>query len=461
MELLDLEQIDYWSQWPERYPTWMSNMQKQYHKIVYDIVKQKGGFVRSWYITNKGRMKFRCGTCSHTWETRPACIKAGSWCGKCAGMLPLSIEEMQELAISRGGKCISTEYISSKSKLVWECAEGHRWTAVPTSIKSHGTWCPLCAKFPKLTIEDLQVTAASRGGWCLENRCLGVMVKHRWKCANLSHKAWLAKPNSLRNGTWCPECSVSFPPSLEKIRAVATERGGFLLSNKYVSHKAKLEWKCEKGHIWQTSWTTVQSGHWCPKCKHSHGERLCYSIISKFCQKITTQFSLPQFPKRHYDFCFEYGSKYYLLEFDGEQHFEEIPFFHRNPGCFERKRDIDRLKTQTALSSGYNLIRIDYTQIDSIEDHIRAALESDSQCYLSNWILYSWLFQAPSQEATFILKDSESAQALAPLTFEIAPDIIEESGKNDDVTTLHVQPLAMTTTNTQPSGILIFDIQSN
>lgn len=38
---------------------------------------------------------------------------------------------------------------------------------------------------------------------------------------------------------------------LERYRAVAAERGGELLSQRYIGCRSKLEWKCAEGHVWQ------------------------------------------------------------------------------------------------------------------------------------------------------------------------------------------------------------------
>ena len=79
----------------------------------------------------------------------------------------LRIEEMHNFVSERGGKCLSTEYIHSTTKLKWECAEGHTWEARPNSVKS-GNWCRLCSNVKiSLTIEEMQKIAAERGGKCL------------------------------------------------------------------------------------------------------------------------------------------------------------------------------------------------------------------------------------------------------------------------------------------------------
>ena len=57
----------------------------------------------------------------------------------------LRIEEMHNFVSERGGKCLSPEYINNKTKLKWECAEGHTWEAIPYSVK-RGSWCRLCSR---------------------------------------------------------------------------------------------------------------------------------------------------------------------------------------------------------------------------------------------------------------------------------------------------------------------------
>jgi nucleoside-diphosphate-sugar epimerase len=58
-----------------------------------------------------------------------------------------TIRGMQELAVSRGGQCLSTEFVDIKTKLKWRCAFKHEWEATPRLLKA-GHWCPECAPPP-------------------------------------------------------------------------------------------------------------------------------------------------------------------------------------------------------------------------------------------------------------------------------------------------------------------------
>lgn len=56
------------------------------------------------------------------------------------GKYAYSIEEMQEIAEFHGGKCLSSKYLGSHAKLIWECKRGHVWETTPASVVK-GSWC--------------------------------------------------------------------------------------------------------------------------------------------------------------------------------------------------------------------------------------------------------------------------------------------------------------------------------
>jgi hypothetical protein len=60
----------------------------------------------------------------------------------------LTIEEMQVIARNKNGYCLSNKYINSQTKLEWRCNEDHTWNTTPSAIKT-GQWCPKCAKNKK------------------------------------------------------------------------------------------------------------------------------------------------------------------------------------------------------------------------------------------------------------------------------------------------------------------------
>jgi len=57
----------------------------------------------------------------------------------------------------------SNNYINNSTRLLWECAEGHRWEATPKNIK-RGPWCHICGSSYKLTISDMRQLAKEHSG---------------------------------------------------------------------------------------------------------------------------------------------------------------------------------------------------------------------------------------------------------------------------------------------------------
>lgn len=70
-------------------------------------------------------------------------------------MKNLILKDMEGLAKSKGGKCLSTEYAGSSKKLKWQCKEGHVWKAIPNDVKK-GEWCPTCLKLEKKDSKELK-----------------------------------------------------------------------------------------------------------------------------------------------------------------------------------------------------------------------------------------------------------------------------------------------------------------
>ncbi len=191
--------------------------------------------------------------------------------------IPIAIarmRELQELARSRGGKCLSKEYVNNHTKLRWMCAEGHEWEAVPSSIMQ-SSWCPKCAGKAPLSIEEMQKLAKSRGGKCLSKEYVNNHTKLRWMCAE-GHE-WEAVPSSIMQSSWCPKCGNKRSAdkrrgSIEEMQKLAKSRGGKCLSEEYIDANTRLRWRCAEGHEWMTTASSVKNnGSWCLWCARKKG----------------------------------------------------------------------------------------------------------------------------------------------------------------------------------------------
>ncbi len=180
----------------------------------------------------------------------------------------LTIEDMKKIAKKRGGKCLSKTYVSARTKLLWECDNNHKWEASPSNIK-RGSWCPSCFGSVKGTIEEMQAIAKNNGGKCLSISYVDNRTKLLWECAK-GHR-WEAVPYSVKGGAWCRKCyytqrGISQRLSIEEMQAIAKQRGGKCLSTTYINNETKLSWLCAEGHKWMATPAHVKHGTWCPKC---------------------------------------------------------------------------------------------------------------------------------------------------------------------------------------------------
>lgn len=185
-------------------------------------------------------------------------------------MKKFTIAIMKKWAKCKSGLCLSSEYRGAHIKLEWQCQNGHAWLAEPNSIRK-GSWCPTCAgRNPR--IDDMSALASKRGGKLITPHVPDSSTKIEWECA-ADHR-WFANPTDIIRGRWCSKCnydqvSARLKGSLQDMQGIAKNRGGLCLSNSYEDSQQKLLWQCKSGHQWQAVPANITRGQWCPQCAGS------------------------------------------------------------------------------------------------------------------------------------------------------------------------------------------------
>lgn len=229
--------------------------------------KRKGKLLSQEYNGSHQNLTFKCEN-GHIWNASPANILAGKWCRKCAykstGLkLRSSIEHMKSLAEEKGGKCLSSVYINAKTKLTWMCGKEHVWEMSGDNVKQ-GKWCPRCSRENrKLTIEEMKKLARKKKGQCLSEVYVDNNTKMQWQCEK-GH-VWNARAREIKRGIWCPDCGTN-KLTLKDMQVLASARNGTCLSNNYINANTSLTWKCSSGHIWNAKPSNIKNGTWCPDC---------------------------------------------------------------------------------------------------------------------------------------------------------------------------------------------------
>lgn len=322
------------------------------------IAKKRGGVCLSdKYVNSKTKLKWKCAR-GHIWANTPGHMKIGQWCPVCAGITPLTMQEMRRLAAKNGGKCLSTKYINARSKLLWQCSRGHKWMNTPSHIKK-GQWCRVCSGKQKLTLDDMKALALERGGRCLSKKYTNHKTKLEWICAK-NHQ-WEAAPGHIKRGQWCPTCAGR-RPSIEEMKETAIKRGGKCLSKKYTSSTSKLKWQCARGHKWDAIPGNIKQGQWCPECTNSTSEDICRKFFERIFNK--------KFPKKRFSWLINsHGNRMELdgyceelklaFEYNGKQHYREA-LFHREQDSLRRRIEDDERKKRLCKKHGISLIVISY-----------------------------------------------------------------------------------------------------
>ncbi len=282
-------------------------------------IERGGSCLSETYVNIRSKLMWRCAE-GHEWSAEFFSIRSGRWCPKCgiirrSEKARLGIDAAHKVAEARGGRCLSTIYVDSKSKLLWGCDKNHEWEASYNHV-SRGRWCPTCANL---------------------------------------HKANLLRTNTI-----------------DGARNLAEKRGGACLSETYTNSYTKLHWRCAKGHEWYAALNKIKdAGHWCPECPGWTREIKCRTLLEKLTGKRFPPAS-PEFLQglRFDGYCPELGLAF---EHNGKQHYEFVPFFHRTVADFESQRLRDQKKDEYSIDAMIAILVIPYWEKD-LEVFIRKEL---------------------------------------------------------------------------------------
>ncbi|RPJ97246.1 hypothetical protein CW357_00825 [Rummeliibacillus sp. TYF005] len=124
--------------------------------------------------------------------------------------------------------------------------------------------------FTNQSLKEVQDIAESNGGRCLSTVYINADSKMNFVCKN-GHEFKMT-PYNLKIGRWCRECfyieraGASQRLDSNEMYRVAKEKGWECLSTDYKNARTKLIWKCEKGHIFERTLAHVKEGRGCPNC---------------------------------------------------------------------------------------------------------------------------------------------------------------------------------------------------
>lgn len=106
------------------------------------------------------------------------------------------------------------------------------------------------------------------------------------------------------------------------------------------------------------------NGLGCPRCKRSKGEITIADLLDKHKIKYIDEYRIPEIISPYYEYDFYLPECKILIEFHGIQHYEYIPFFHKNDEInFSDQKYRDRVKKHNAKRHGYIFLEFNYKQL--------------------------------------------------------------------------------------------------
>lgn len=328
----------------------------------------------------------------HQWQAVPRNIKSlGRWCPVCGraksdkNRRKYTLKDMQNLANSFGGFCLSSQFESVIKKLTWQCSEEHIWNATPHQLKG-GSWCPICAwktraeKRKTHTVEEMKTFAINKGGQCLSQLFINVKNSLLWECA--SGHQWMANADNIINGgKWCPVCAGNQAKTIEDMQNLAKERGGKCLSTTYEGVDKKLLWECQEGHQWETIPSVLIRGGWCSICSSGLGERICREFFEQLLGHSFRK-ARPSWLRNSNGHQMELDGYSQVLkiafEHQGTQHYKSIKYFNSCKNQLNTTQENDKQKRSLCKINGIFLIEVpsilEILGVNNIKSFIREEL---------------------------------------------------------------------------------------
>lgn len=206
----------------------------------------------------------------------------GRRCYFCRANIKLSTKYVKETLEAEGYTLLS-EYENSRTKFKYRCPNGHigymKW-----DHWRDGHRCPVCAGNVKVDKSIIEKEFYRESYYVLSVFSNKGRTRVKYKCPNghihdMYYYNW-------RNGYRCPSCAGNVKKSYEYIKKEIESEGYQLLSKKYINNKSKLSLICPNNHVYKVSWYEWKKlGSRCPRCSRtgeSVQEDKLYRFISKY-----------------------------------------------------------------------------------------------------------------------------------------------------------------------------------
>jgi len=327
------------------------------------------------YVNTKTKLKVRHNICNNIYLIKPNDFQQGHRCPYCSKR---SYKKSNEEFINEVKKLVDDEYefleeyINNKTKLkVRHNICNKEYFVSPIRFLS-GDRCPYCFGNIKKSNEEFINKVKELVGNEYEflepyvNSNTRILVRHN-KCNNI----YKILPKNFLYGSRCLLCSgynkKSNEEFINEVRELVGNEYEFL--EVYINTNTKLKVRhniCNKEYF--VTPNNFLQGYRCPYCsnKTSKGEERISKYLDKLNIKYKREVSFSDCKNKlplKFDFQIFINDNFFLLEYDGEQHFSPVYYLED----FENIKKRDNIKNIYCKNKNIPLYRISYKFFNDIE----------------------------------------------------------------------------------------------
>lgn len=234
--------------------------------------KHGGKCLSDTYINNRTHLKFIC-QFGHSFSMAPRKVMLGQWCKYCSKNITQEkvrfiLQEITQKPWPSTRRVVSPyelDMYSEIDKVAFEyngrqhyhfIREYHRDQQGFSDQKNRDVIKSKMCKDYEITLNVIPYWVTSTDQCLIDtikNHLHNSGINFDTKNVNLSY--------FYKNYSHCVD-------RLNKVKQFALNKGGECLSALYVNNDTKLEFRCDKEHIWMTAPHAIFSGNWCPKCAY-------------------------------------------------------------------------------------------------------------------------------------------------------------------------------------------------
>lgn len=262
---------------------------------------------------------------------------------------------------------LSTEYKNEKTPLTVKCNNNHEQYITTWNDFQQEKRCAQCYGNKKLEYDFIKKKIEEAGYTLIsteyENNRSPIIVK-----CDKNHEPYETTWDNFQQKRRCKKCyHESQKLKYDYIKQQIEKVGYTLISTEYIGCYFPLEIRCDKNHLYKTTWSTFRQGCRCPKCNSSKGEMVIENYLKNIGLDCISQYRNPHCRNVNLlPFDFYIPSLNLKIEYDGREHDEPIEFFGGEEN-FKKRKINDTIKNKFCIDNKIVLLRINHKHFNDIE----------------------------------------------------------------------------------------------